>query len=113
LREPGAIVATSDVIYVLSLDHPVWVRTYVPEPLLGKIHPGMEVSVTSDSAPDKPYTGKIGFISPVAEFTPKSVETPELRTDLVYRLRIVIDESDQGLRQGMPVTVHVPEPNDS
>lgn len=110
LREPGAIVATSDIIFVLSLDRPVWVRSYVPEPLLGKIHPGMEVSVTSDSAPDTPYHGKIGFISPVAEFTPKSVETPELRTDLVYRLRIIIDEPGQGLRQGMPVTVHVPEP---
>lgn len=111
LREPGAIVATSDIIYVLSLDRPVWVRTYIPEPMLGKIHPGMEVNVTTDSAPDKPYLGKIGFISPVAEFTPKSVETPELRTDLVYRLRIIIDAPDQGLRQGMPVTVHVPEPN--
>jgi HlyD family secretion protein len=109
LREPGAIVATSDVIYVLSLDRPVWVRSYVPEPILGKIHPGLEVRVTSDTAPDKPYRGKIGFISPVAEFTPKSVETPELRTDLVYRLRIIIDEPDEGLRQGMPVTVHVPE----
>jgi HlyD family secretion protein len=113
LREPGSIVATNDVIFVLSLDRPVWVRTYVPEPLLGKIHPGMEVNVTTDSAPDKPYRGKIGFISPVAEFTPKSVETPELRTDLVYRLRIIVDEPDQGLRQGMPVTVHVPEPNGS
>jgi len=110
LREPGAIISTSDIIFVLSLDRPVWVRSYIPEPLLGKIHPGLEVNVTSDSAPDKPYRGKIGFISPVAEFTPKSVETPELRTDLVYRLRIIIDEPDQGLRQGMPVTVHVPEP---
>ena len=112
LREPGAIVATSDIIYVLSLDRPVWVRTYIPEPQLGLIHPGLEVTVISDSAPDKPYRGKIGFISPVAEFTPKSVETPELRTDLVYRLRIIIDEPDQGLRQGMPVTVHLPEPSE-
>lgn len=111
LREPGAIVATSDIVYVLSLDRPVWVRTYIAEPRLGLIHPGLEVTVTSDSAPDKPYRGKIGFISPVAEFTPKSVETPELRTDLVYRLRIIIDEPDQGLRQGMPVTVHLPEPS--
>jgi HlyD family secretion protein len=109
LREPGAIVATSDIIFVLSLDRPVWVRSYVPEPLLGKIHPGLEVNVTTDSAPDKPYRGRIGFISPVAEFTPKSVETPELRTDLVYRLRIIIEQPDQGLRQGMPVTVDVPE----
>jgi HlyD family secretion protein len=113
LREPGAIVATSDIIFVLSLDRPVWVRAYVPEPMLGRIHPGLEVTVTSDSAPDKPYRGKIGFISPVAEFTPKSVETPELRTDLVYRLRIIVDEPNPGLRQGMPVTVHIPEPQGS
>lgn len=111
LREPGAIISTSDIVYVLSLDRPVWVRGYVSEPLLGRIHPGLEVTVTTDSAPDRPYRGKIGFISPVAEFTPKSVETPELRTDLVYRLRVIIDEPDQGLRQGMPVTVHIPEPN--
>lgn len=109
LREPGAIIATSDIAYVLSLDRPVWVRAYVSEPLLGKVHPGLDVTVTTDSAPDHPYRGKIGFISPVAEFTPKSVETPDLRTDLVYRLRVVVAEPDQGLRQGMPVTVHIPQ----
>ena len=108
VREPGAIVSPSDVVYVLSLNEPVWVRAYVAEPNLGKLHPGMTVEVLSDSKPDHPYRGKIGFISPVAEFTPKSVETPELRTDLVYRLRVVIDMADAGLRQGMPVTVHVP-----
>lgn len=108
VREPGAIVSPSDTIYVLSLTQPVWVRTYVSEPYLGKIHPGMEVTVVTDSAPQHPYRGRVGFISPVAEFTPKSVETPELRTDLVYRLRVIIDEADAGLRQGMPVTVRVP-----
>ncbi|EJZ16733.1 efflux pump membrane fusion protein, partial [Rhizobium sp. Pop5] len=59
---------------------------------------------------DKPYEGTISFISPVAEFTPKSVETPELRTDLVYRLRIVIDKPGPDLRQGMPVTVRLSQP---
>jgi len=109
VREAGAIVAPSDVVYVLSLDDPVWVRTYVSEPDLGRIHPGMEVEVTTDTAPEKPYRGRVGFISPVAEFTPKSVETPELRTDLVYRLRVVVDEPDTALRQGMPVSVRIPE----
>jgi HlyD family secretion protein len=108
VREPGAIVSPSDTIYVLSLTQPVWVRTYVSEPYLGKIHPGMEVTVVTDSAPKHPYRGRVGFISPVAEFTPKSVETPELRTDLVYRLRVIVDQADVGLRQGMPVTVHIP-----
>jgi HlyD family secretion protein len=108
VRESGAITAPSDIVYVFSLTNPVWVRTYVPEPMLGKIYPGMQVEVLTDSDPGRAYRGRIGFISPVAEFTPKSVETPELRTDLVYRLRVVVDEADRGLRQGMPVTVRVP-----
>ncbi|CAN7277218.1 secretion protein HlyD [Pararhizobium sp. LjRoot255] len=108
VRETGAIVAPADTVFVLSLTEPVWVRTYVAEPDLGRIHPGMKVKVTSDTRPNDAYDGIIGFISPVAEFTPKSVETAELRTDLVYRLRIVIDKPGTDLRQGMPVTVRLP-----
>ncbi|TCL70163.1 secretion protein HlyD [Rhizobium sp. BK251] len=109
VREQGAIVAPSDIVYVVSLVQPVWVRAYVAEPDLGRVHPGMKVRVASDTRPDEAYEGTIGFISPVAEFTPKSVETPELRTDLVYRLRIVIDHPGPDLRQGMPVTISLPE----
>jgi HlyD family secretion protein len=108
VREPGAIVGPSDIVYVLSLATPVWVRAYIAEPHLGRIHTGMKVEVFADGAPDRPHSGTIGFISPVAEFTPKSVETPELRTDLVYRLRVVVDQNSDGLRQGMPVTVRIP-----
>lgn len=108
VREPGSMVASHDTVYSLSLDKPVYVRAYVGEPDLGRIAPGTAVRVTSDSS-DKVYRGKVGFISPRAEFTPKTVETTDLRTDLVYCLRIVIDgdDSDQGLRQGMPVTIEV------
>ncbi len=109
VREPGAIVSPSDIVYAISLTNDVWVRAYIGEPDLGRIHPGMIVDVTSDTAPDKAYKGRIGFISPVAEFTPKSVETPDLRTDLVYRLRVIIDQPDTALRQGMPVTIRLPE----
>ncbi|WP_309083719.1 secretion protein HlyD [Chelativorans sp.] len=109
VREPGAIVSPGDTAYVLSLDDPVWVRTYVEEPDLGRVFPGLDVEVITDTAPDKPYRGRVGFVSPVAEFTPKSVETPELRTDLVYRLRVVVEQPDTGLRQGMPVSVRLPE----
>ena len=108
MRETGAIVAPADIVFVLSLTEPVWVRTYVSEPDLGRIHPGMKVKVSSDTRPNDTYDGTIGFISPVAEFTPKTVETPELRTDLVYRLRIVVDKPGEDLRQGMPVTVRLP-----
>lgn len=105
IQEPGAIVSAGSPVYSLSLTSPVWVRAYVSEEDLGKIYPGMKAQVYTDAQPDKPYSAQIGFISPVAEFTPKSVETTELRSDLVYRLRIIIKNPDQNLRQGMPVTV--------
>src|SRR3546814_2780984 len=102
------MVASQSAVYSLSLDKPVYVRAYVAEPDLGRVAPGTPVRVRSDSS-DKAYQGQVGFVSPRAEFTPKTVETPELRTDLVYRLRVVIDgdQIDGGLRQGMPVTVEV------
>ncbi len=105
IREPGTVVKEADPIYTLSLISPVWVRTYVSERQLGLIYPGMAAEIYTDSSEEKVYYGKIGFISPVAEFTPKTVETTQLRTDLVYRLRVVVENVDQGLRQGMPVTV--------
>jgi HlyD family secretion protein len=86
----------------------VWVRAYVDERDLGRVRPGMRLVIHTDTASGKLYHGSIGFISPLAEFTPKSVETPALRTDLVYRLRVVVSDADQGLRQGMPVTA-IPE----
>jgi len=110
MREPGATLGAGMPVYSLSLRDPVYVRAYVDEPHLGRLAPGAHVTVTTDSS-DKVYDGRIGFISPRAEFTPRSVETTELRTDLVYRLRIVVDKGDEGLRQGMPVTVHVPLEN--
>jgi len=108
VREPGSMVASHSTVYSLSLDKPVYVRAYTGESDLGRIAPGTVVRVKSDSS-EKVYRGQIGFISPRAEFTPKTVETTDLRTDLVYRLRIVIDEadSDGALRQGMPVTIEV------
>lgn len=106
VREPGSMVASSSTVYSLSLRDPVYVRAYVSEPQLGRIAPGAQVRVHTDSS-DKVYHGQVGFISPRAEFTPKSVETTDLRTDLVYRLRIVVADADRGLLQGMPVTVDV------
>jgi len=109
--EPGAIVAAGQTVATLSLNDPVWVRAYVPEPQLGKVWPGMPAEIYTDSRPDQPYRGHVGFISPEAEFTPKSVETPRLRTDLVFRLRLVAENPDEGLRQGMPVTVKLEKQN--
>lgn len=106
VREPGSMVASSTPVYSLSLRDPVYVRAYVSEPDLGRIAPGAKVQVHTDSS-TRVYHGQIGFISPRAEFTPKTVETTDLRTDLVYRLRVVVTDADLALRQGMPVTVDV------
>jgi HlyD family secretion protein len=106
IHEPGTIVAAGTPVYTLSLRNPVYVRAYVAEPDLGKVAPGTKVEITTDST-DSTYSGTIGFISPRAEFTPKNVETADLRTDLVYRLRIVAEDPENGLRQGMPVTIRL------
>ena len=103
--EPGAVVQAGATALSLSLEHPVWVRAYVHERELGRVPPGTRVLLATDGRPGQPYHGTVGFVSPRAEFTPKSVETPELRTSLVYRLRVVVDDADAALRQGMPVTI--------
>ena len=106
-QEAGAIVAAGTPVLTLSLKQPIWVRAYIHEPDLGRIHPGSKVEVFTDSRPNQPYAGTVGFISPRAEFTPKSVETTKLRTLLVYRLRITVSNPNDELRQGMPVTVRI------
>jgi HlyD family secretion protein len=111
VREPGTILNVGDPVYVLSVSSPIWARSYISETNLGRVHPGMAAEVYTDTSSNPVYKGHIGFISPVAEFTPKNVETPDLRTDLVYQLRIVIDNPDNGLRQGMPVTIKFPQDN--
>ena len=85
-----------------------WLAAFVSERDLGRIYPGMPAEVHTDTPGGKIYKGQIGFISPVAEFTPKTVETTQLRTDLVYRLRIIVENPDRFLKQGMPVTVKLP-----
>ncbi|WP_032115354.1 secretion protein HlyD [Candidatus Arsenophonus nilaparvatae] len=107
--EPGTILTAGSTVFTVSLIRPVWVRAYVSEPHLGKAIPGREVLLYTDSRPDQPYHGTIGFVSPTAEFTPKSVQTTDLRTDLVYRIRVIVNDADDMLRQGMPVTLHFAE----
>ncbi|MEN6079421.1 secretion protein HlyD [Chromobacterium piscinae] len=105
--EAGSMVQAGTPAFTLSLRQPVWIRAYVGETQLGKFAAGTEVRVSSDSHPDKTYRGVVGFVSPTAEFTPKSVETPDLRTALVYRIRVVVGDADAALSQGMPVTVRL------
>lgn len=105
-REPGAIVQPGETVLTLTIDRPMRLRAYVGARDLSRISPGMKVNVTTDGNP-KTYRGTISQISPSAEFTPKTVQTEDLRTDLVYRVRILVDDPDDGLRQGQPATIAV------
>ena len=108
LLEPGDMASPQKPVFTLALNNPVWVRAYVPETDLGKIHPGMKATVTTDSFPGKRYEGWVGFISPTAEFTPKTVETTEVRTKLVYQVRVFVHQPQDELRLGMPAVVTIP-----
>ncbi len=107
LLEPGDMASPQHPAYTLALTDPKWVRAYVNEAELGRIHQGMAASVITDGAPGSPISGRVGFISSVAEFTPKNVQTEELRTSLVYEVRILVDDPRDALRLGMPATVRI------
>ena len=104
--EPGTMLQAGAPVLGISLRNPVWVRAYIDEPLLERVQPNMQVSITTDSG--STFTGTVGFISPQAEFTPKTVETADIRTTLVYRLRIVVQDPEGRLNHGAPVSVHLP-----
>ena len=107
ILEIGDMASPQKTVFTIALTDPLWVRAYVPGPELGKIREGMKAQVATDSFPGKRYTGWVGFISPTAEFTPKPVETPEIRTRLVYQVRIFVKNPQDELRLGMPATVRI------
>ena len=107
LLEPGDQATPQRPVFSLAKTDPKWVRVYVNEPDLGKLRPGMAAQVFTDSYPDRPVAGTVGYISSVAEFTPKSVQTEDLRTSLVYEVRIVVEDATDALRLGQPVTVRI------
>ena len=112
LLEPGDMASPQKAVFNLALTSEKWIRIYVDEVQLGRVAPGMAASVVSDNDPDHPFNGRVGYISSVAEFTPKTVQTPELRTALVYEVRIRIEDHDNRLRLGQPVTVIIDTAHD-
>jgi HlyD family secretion protein len=106
--EPGEIASPQKSAFTLAITDPKWVRVYVADPDLGSVREGLNASVTVDAFRGRSFSGWVGFISPVAEFTPKSVETTELRSSLVYEVRVFVRDPGDELRLGMPATVHLP-----
>jgi HlyD family secretion protein len=104
LASPGTPVVT-----IADLDH-VWLRAYINETDISKVHLGSIVTVTTDTYPDKAYEGRVSFIAPNAEFTPKTVETHAERVTLVYRIKIDISNPAHDLVPGMPADATIPVP---
>ena len=106
--EPGDVASPQRPVLTLALTDPLWVRAYVSEPDLGHVRAGALAEVSTDSFPGKVYRGRVGYVSPSAEFTPKSVQTTDVRSSLVYQVRVLVSEGFGELRLGMPATVRIP-----
>jgi HlyD family secretion protein len=106
--ENGEVIAAGTTVVSLGdLDHP-WLRAYVNETDLGKVKLGEEVKLSTDSYPGKTYLGRISFISPDAEFTPKQIQTKEERVKLVYRIKVEVANNEHELKNNMPVDAELP-----
>jgi HlyD family secretion protein len=105
LMEPGEMANPQRAVLSLAITDPKWVRAYASESDLGKIHTGMRASISTDSFPGRSLSGWVGFIASVAEFTPKAVQTVELRSSLVYEIRVFVKDPQDEMRLGMPATV--------
>lgn len=107
LVEPGEIASPQKAAFTLAITNPKWIRAYIAESDFKGVREGVKASVTTDAYPNKPFSGWVGFISPMAEFTPKTVQTEELRSSLVYEIRVFVKDPGDELRLGMPATVRL------
>ena len=108
LLEPGELASPQKPVLTLAVVSPKWIRIYLPETCLVRVKTGEKCDVRFDGA-EHPFAGWVGFISPTAEFTPKNIETPELRTSLVYEARVFVEDPENELKLGAPATVTFPE----
>ena len=105
--ELGEVVSPGTPIVTLAdLDH-IWLRVYLPETDLGKVHWGQAVNVRTDTYPGKTYRGRVSVIASDAEFTPKSVQTEKERVTLVYRIKIDVENPNHELKPGMPADAYI------
>ena len=108
IQHPGEMTSPQKAVLTLAVISPKWVRVYIPETRLTNIRNGDRAEIHFDSMAGQPLHGWVGFISPNAEFTPKNVETEELRTSLVYEMRVMVNDPENRLKLGAPATVIFP-----
>lgn len=107
LADEGELVAIrTPLVVITDLDH-AWANVFVPEPLIPRVKIGQSATVYTDAG-GSGIAGKVTFISPKAEFTPRNVQTADERSKLVYRIKVTVDNSQGVLKQGMPVDAELP-----
>jgi HlyD family secretion protein len=107
--EPGEFVSPGTPVVTVSDLSKVWLRAYVDETDLGRVKLGQKVSVRTDSFPGNVYRGRVSYLSPEAEFTPKTVQTKKERVRLVYRVKIDLENPARELKPGMPADAEIKE----
>ena len=105
--EAGEVVQPGSTVFTVADLNDIWLTAYIIETDLGRVKLNQQVSIKTDTYPGKEYTGRISFISQQAEFTPKQIQTPEERVKLVYRIKIVVTNTNQELKPGMPADGYI------
>lgn len=106
--ETGENVAPgSAVVKIADLNH-MWIRIFLAEGDVGLVKLNQRVQVRIDALPDHPYDGRVSWISPKAEFTPRNVQTKKSRADLVFAAKVEFDNPDHRAAIGMPADVILP-----
>ncbi|HYA48254.1 MAG TPA: efflux RND transporter periplasmic adaptor subunit [Burkholderiales bacterium] len=100
--EKGELVSPGSTVVTLSELDSVYVMIYVTERELGRVRLGDTVEVAIDAFPGRVFPGKVTYISPEAEFTPKNVQTKEDRVKLVFGVKVEIENKDGLLKPGLP-----------
>jgi HlyD family secretion protein len=107
LVDQGEIItARTPLVVVTDLDQ-AWANLFVPEPMVPRVKIGQSATVFTDAG-GAGLAGKVTFVSPRAEFTPRNVQTADERSKLVYRIKVAVDNSKGVLKQGMPVDAELP-----
>jgi HlyD family secretion protein len=107
LADAGEVVVMrTPIVVVTDLDR-AWANVFVPEPLIPRVKIGQAATVYTDAG-GPGIAGKVTFVSPKAEFTPRNVQTADERSKLVYRIKVSVDNSQGVLKQGMPVDAELP-----
>ncbi len=105
--DQGELAGPGSPLFLIADLSKMWIKMYITEADFGRVKQGGTARLETGLQPPRTFTGTITWISPKAEFTPKNVQTREARADLVYAVKVAVDNPDGLLKIGMPADVYV------